>query len=570
MILGRGKKLKYIVKVDIGSKQKYIFSSNRLKEIIGASEIIRYVTENLGKEVLRNMGKNQKLYTGNNNGNILFEAGGNAMYIFDDEKEAINFNKIFSKFVIEYFDGLELLIIIKEFDMQNKNIVNLYEEMEEMLTKKKSRRKNQFRRIGYGLTKICANTRKPAGYVDNYSQDKDKYMSKESKDKLNFYEFIYEKSEYYDTENNIKYVIDKSEAGNQKIIDEIQSIEEKTKLKNDFQFTNEVDIIAGERNEGSYIGITCIDGNGMGKKFDSFNNKYKDVKAEEVFESNKKYIEEFKKITEEVDDAYKEVFNETVKELIDNYDNYYEKIGYKKGDKVVPVRPIIIAGDDITFISNGKIAIEATKIFTEKITEVKQKFGDDEYNLTTSAGIAIVKRSHPFSRAVKLAGALEKNSKKKLREMKLAFEKEKIEGEKDASFIDWEINRGDTLDDISTIRNKNVVARPYIIVPKEKEKPKNVFNINDISQCENLKKIIRFNFDNFYGALNSINKSEAKSNLKSFFRTMNSQEIDADLFYLKYNIKDKIEGDIDSNFLKEVIYDAIDIMDLYTYVKGEK
>ncbi|SFA71834.1 Cas10/Cmr2 second palm domain-containing protein [Clostridium frigidicarnis] len=556
--------MKYVVKIDIGSKQKYIFSSNILKEIIGASEIIRYVTENLGKEVLKNIKENPEIYTGNNKGNILFEAGGNAMYIFDTIDKARKFNEIFSKFVVKYFDGLELLMVIKEFDIENENIVNLYEKIEESLTRKKGSRKNQFRRIGYGLSKICEHTKKPAGYVYE-----DKYISKESNDKLNFYNFIYKKCEYYDEKKEIKYTIDEGEVKYEITRLYIKLIEDDFKL-NDFKLTKDIDIIAGEKNEGSYIGITCIDGNSMGKKFNSFNDKYKNVKKGNKFESNVRYIKEFRNITKEVDDAYKETFKATIEILINNYENYCENINYKKENKILPIRPIILAGDDITFVSNGKIAVEVTKIFTENITKVKVQFGDNQYNLTTSAGTAIVKRTHPFSRAVKLAEALEKNSKKALREMKLVFEKEKLKGEKDASFIDWEINRGDTLDDISIIRNKNVVARPYIIIPEEKKMPKNVFNIYDSRQYESLKSIINYNFYNFCEILNAINKSEAKSSLKSFFRTMNSQEIDADLFYLKYKLKDKIKGDIDLNILKEVVYDAIDIMDLYTYVKGEK
>ncbi|EPS52112.1 hypothetical protein CFSAN002368_11611 [Clostridium botulinum A1 str. CFSAN002368] len=82
--------------------------------------------------------------------------------------------------------------------------------------------------------------------------------------------------------------------------------------------------------------------------------------------------------------------------MIDNYNNYYEKIGYGKQKKILPIRPIILAGDDITFISNGKIAIDITRLFTEEITEQKEQFGKNKYNLTTSAGIAIVKRNHPF------------------------------------------------------------------------------------------------------------------------------------------------------------------------------
>ncbi|HCL4546850.1 hypothetical protein EXM36_01990 [Clostridium botulinum] len=560
----------FVVKVDIASKQKYIFSSNRLKEIIGASEVIRYVTEGLAKEVLECMNKEHKNYQDSNDGNVLFEAGGNSMYIFDNEEEAKKFNEIFSRFVIEYFDGLELIMIIKEFDIKKSNIVGLYEEIEQALTKKKGERKYQFKRLSYGLTKICPNTRKPAGYEynekDNNGKKKIKYISKESEDKLRFYDFLYGDNEYYDKQNKIKYMIGSKDINLKEMKEEFKK---RYNIKSGFEFTNELDIIAGLKNEGSYIGITCIDGNGMGKKIDSFNSGYKEVPEKEIFDSNQRYIKEFRTLTEKIDDHYRRAFNKILEDLIDNYNDYYEKIGYKEEEKILPIRPIILAGDDITFISNGKIAIDITRIFTEEITKQKEMFGtnkDDEYNLTTSAGIAIVKGNHPFSRAVKLAGALEKNSKKKLRTMKLACENQNLEKLEDASFIDWEINRGDTLDDISIIRNKKLVARPYVVLVPGSNKDKKKIDIHN----EELKEIINYNFDNFDIALKQINESGAKSNIKSFFRSMNSNEIESELFYLKYNLKEKFKGDVDPIILKKVTYDAVDAMDLYTYVKGEK
>ncbi|WP_343762428.1 Cas10/Cmr2 second palm domain-containing protein [Clostridium oceanicum] len=554
----------FVVKVDIGSKQKYIFSSNRLKEIIGASEIIRYVTEELAKEVLKCMNREYKNYENSNDGNVLFEAGGNSMYIFDDIDDAKKFNGIFSRFVIEYFDGLELIMVIKEFDIEKRNIVDLYEEIEQALTKKKGERKYQFKRLGYGLTRICPNTRKPAGYEykekDRNNKGKIKYISKESEDKLRFYNFLYGNSNYYDEQAKIKYMIDSKEINHEQMKKELK---ERYGLKNGFEFTNKLDDIAGPKNEGSHIGITCIDGNGMGKKIDSFNDEYKRIPREKIFDSNQKYIKEFRNLTKNIDEHYRTTFNKVLEDLVDNYNNYYEKIGYEKEKKTLPIRPIILAGDDITFISNGKIAIDITRLFTEEITEQKEQFGKNKYNLTTSAGIAIVKRNHPFSRAVKLAGALEKNSKKKLRTMKLACEKQNLEKLEDASFIDWEINRGDTLDNILIIRNKDLVARPYIIIDSESKKKIDI-------HYEDLKSIINYNFDNFDNALDQINKSGARSNIKSFFRSMNSSEIDSDLFYLKYNLKGKFEGDVDLKVIKKVIYDVVDAMDLYTYVKGDK
>lgn len=575
----------YIVKIDISSKQKYIFSSNKLKEIIGASAIIKFVTEELGGKVLEALNKNKIDFVDlngniNTNGNVLFEAGGNSMYIFTKEDEAIEFNKAFSKFVMQYFDGLELVIVMQKFNMQVDAIDEIYDSIESKLTVKKGIRKNEFKRIGYGLTKLCTSTRKPAGY----NTKEGNVVSKESNDKLTFFEIKYGKYEKDCVLGEIKI----KKENLKELIDEKSNEQLKEKLKS-FDFTDELDIIAGKLNEGSYIGITCIDGNGMGKKINRFNENFRNHNTfkgnEEKFNIN--YIKEFNKLTKEIKDKYLEAFADTIEELIKNYDNYCKKINFNSTDKIVPLRPIIMAGDDVTFVSNGKIAIDATRIFTEKITEKKVQFGDKSYNLTTSAGISIVKRNHPFFRAVKLAGELEKSSKKRLKKIKEDFQKlsdkynYSTKGEYDASLIDWHIDRGNSSGELADIRNKSyeniqyesaehnqdLVARPYIVsIGMEEALLNNKIHNEDV---EKLKAIMNFNFDNFFKVLNAVNSSEMKSNLKGFFRTMNLSDIDSELFALKYNLQNEIKGDFNVRLLKQVVYDAIDTMDLYVGVKGE-
>ncbi|MCB2312915.1 hypothetical protein LGL55_16845 [Clostridium tagluense] len=562
----------YIVKIDIGSKQKYIFSSNRLKEIIGASEIIRFVTEELGKAILKEIGKSTEIFEGGNDGNILFQAGGNAMFRFDNKDDAIVFNKIFSSFVMRYFDGLELLIVIKEFDIEKKYITDLYDEIEDLLTQKKGTRKNQFKRLSYGLTKICPNTRKPAGYIRE-----GRIISKESSDKLDFYNAVYGKNRPKDETKEYNLKVDNKkdtqiEIENKDYMDiliEKKLIEKET--INGFKFTDELDIIAGEKNEGSYIGITCIDGNGMGQKIESFNKSIN--KGKGIYNFNLEYIEKFNDLTEEIKDNYLSAFAHTVKVIISNYNNYCKKINFTKEGKIIPLRPIILAGDDITFISNGKISVEATRIFTEFINKQKLKFGKKEYNLTTSAGVVIVKRNYPFSRAVKLANSLEKNSKNRLRKIKKCFDDIKGMDDKieyDASLIDWQVSRGDSSSELSKIRDKELTARPYIILNDNSKKATKVLNkLVEEEKLPQLKNIVSYNFEHFDKILNSISNSDIKSNLKNFFRSMNSNEVDAKLFALKYGLQDKIEGGYDINTLRPVIYDAIDIVDLYVCLKGE-
>ncbi|WP_242951623.1 Cas10/Cmr2 second palm domain-containing protein [Clostridium felsineum] len=558
----------YVVKIDIGSKQKYIFRSNVLKEIIGASKIIKYVSEELGIDILKNMDLsyeefNIKNFNKKNIGHKLFAAGGNSMYIFSDEDQAIEFNKRFSKYVIEKFDGLELLIVMKKFDLCHEKIINLYDEIENELTKKKGKRQNQFKRIGYGLTELCKSTRKPAIKVKRYESE-EVYISKEANDKLKFYAAVY-------NDCKLDYYIINSDSDKKNFIKEHN-------LKDMSKFPDEIEDISWNKDKkGGYIGVTCIDGNGMGKKIQSFNGSFKYLDRNNYFEENMRYIEEFNKLTKDISNRYINAFEEMVNELKDNYKYYSEKIGGPEKE-TIPLRPIILAGDDITFISNGKLSIDITKNFIKKISNEEILFKGDgsKEKLTVGAGVAIVKEKHPFFRAVKIAEELEENSKRKLKKIK-----EKVE-KYDASIIDWQIERGNIMGELSEIRKEKsiesnrdeiLVGRPYII---------DGTNINNIkmenqSTQEDIKKfienIVNYNFDHFENILKMIWYRSGKSNIKGAFRAMNSSEEEFKLFALKYNlnkilnVNNKEKSNVYMN--KQLIYDAVDVMDLYTYVKGE-
>ncbi|AYF54390.1 hypothetical protein DFH04_06570 [Clostridium novyi] len=563
----------YLVKIDIGSKQKYIFSTNVLKDIIGASEIIRFITEELGQTVLDYMNKfnicrskfSKEAFNGIR-GNVLIEAGGNSIYIFKEKEHAIKFNKIFSKFVMKYFDGIELLMVIQEFNIEKQikleespSIKYALDNIERKLTIKKGERKNLFKRISYGLTRICANTQKPAGYSDN---NKERFISKESYDKQRFYKKLYDNdknglNEYYiDDENKFICKIKKGKySGNIK--------------DTEFYYTTEVDELAGDIDSKSYVGITCVDGNGMGEKINSFYKDYRYCKEKSIKENNLKWIRKYRDLTQKIKDNYEEAFNTTINVLCKNYDKYREAI-FKDDKKIVPIRPIILAGDDITFISNGKIAIEATKIFAENITEKVVKFGEKNSNLTVSCGVAIVRKKYPFSRAVKLAGELEKSSKKKLKKVKEIYKNNNCKiNDIDASFIDWYIDRGNILEGINEIRNKEnleLTARPYMISINNVNN--NFKKLDNFIGLGNNKNIFCYKFNYFYKVLDIVKGLNKNSNLKEFYRTMNKSEVNANLFSIKYLInKDfKINGLQEEN-MRQVIYDVIECLDLYKEVE---
>lgn len=558
----------YLVKIDIGGKQKYIFSTNVLKDIIGASEIIRFITEELGREVLRYM-KNLDEFNNvevaefdGTKGNVLIEAGGNSVYIFEKREHAIEFNKLFSKFVLRYFDGIELLMVVQEFNIEeqiksdkNPSIKYALDDIERKLTIKKGERKNLFKRISYGLTRMCQNTKKPAGYIDN---NKDRFISKESYDKQRFYNRLYGYDKQYFNKYEDYYIDDKH---NFKC--EIKEGKYSGKVKDtELHYITEVDELAGDIEGKSYIGITCIDGNGMGEKINSFYKNYKYSSKYSSKENNLKWIKEYRKLTKEIKNNYEEVFDITLDILSKKYDEYSKAIFRDDNKKIIPIRPIILAGDDITFISNGKIAIEATKIFTENITKRTVNFGGNSSNLTVSCGVAIVRKKYPFSRAVKLAGELEKSSKKKLKKVKDNLGKTKFDG----SFIDWYVDRGNILEGINEIRNKEklrLIARPYIIpIEGVNDKLQNVDSFIEVN-----KDIFCYKFDYFYKILDTVKKLNKNSNLKELYRTMTRSEIDANLFSLKYLINKDFKSDgLELEYVEHIIYDVIEILDLYQEV----
>ncbi|MDR0864060.1 MAG: hypothetical protein LBO74_03895, partial [Candidatus Symbiothrix sp.] len=137
-----------------------------------------------------------------------------------------------------------------------------------------------------------------------------------------------------------------------------------------------------EKND--WIAIVHIDGNGFGKITQNIENDEDKLK---IFSSK-------------LDDVTKEAAQFAFKEL--NLDL----------NKTIPVRPIILGGDDLTIICRADLAIKYTKVFMESFetkSKASLKEGLEETGLeklTTCAGIAFIKSSYPFYYGYDLAEEL--------------------------------------------------------------------------------------------------------------------------------------------------------------------
>lgn len=393
----------YLVLLEISKKQEYIFKSNRLKENVGASFIIKYVTEDLPKEILINK-----------NGGEVFQGGGKSLFIIESEEETNNFIKEYSKKVLKEYSGLELFIVKVPFDIKKDNVIDKIDLAYKKLGVKKSERKNSTCQLSFGIEKICASTGLSA--VD-YNKDNDLPISREIQEKLKAYNF-------YINKNYFKEVVGQ-----------------------DIKYSKEIDDLLNDSDDKKYIAITHIDGNNMGNKFEELKSYYKNKKISNYEDFNNSYLKELRRMSTEISEIYINCFKRVINEL-------------KTEDNFITLRPLILAGDDITYLSNGSLAIKVARLFLENLKNESLTIGDKKVDLNACAGIAILKSHYPFSRGYKLAEELCQSAKSYI----------KLNMKEDASLIDWHIVQGEIEGSLDYIRRKyynlpsvKLTMKPYIV-----------------------------------------------------------------------------------------------------------
>ena len=395
--------MEYLVVLEVSQKQNYIFKTNRLAENIGASIIIRDITEELGKKYLQ--ADNQEKY-GTQGGEYWFAGGGKSIYTFPTENAAKNFVRCISTEVIRNYPGTELFMAHIGYGKseEKKPIMSIVEAVDELygkLEQKKAERQSAFCLLGLGITEKCVSTQLPAVKNDPLRG----LLSAESAKK---YEIAEKRQNEF-----FKWLLPNPDA---------------------YVFASEFEELGGTKDEKDYLAVVVLDGNKLGKKIESFKNDFKNgfdkkyredhgevLEDEEYWRQfNSEYKSSFREFSSNIDKTWKGAMKRMTARLCDKMDDLIRKEVVcsntrKVGDiekTVLPMRPLILAGDDICFVCDSRIAVSLTEILLKEVEAV------DESNerpglrgLHAAAGIAIVKNHYPFFRAHELAEALCHNAK---------------------------------------------------------------------------------------------------------------------------------------------------------------
>lgn len=411
---------KYLYGASVQGIQGYIFETNKLKEIAGASELIEQICTKEFKEHC----KNKKIAF--NDLDLLISAAGNIKYKFENKTDCEKIVYDFPKYIKTKAPGIILSQAVVEYE---SNLVKAIGDLEKKL---KAKRNMQDLPIGNALM-ISERARKTG--KAGYRRDRD--------DKV------------LDIEQNAKI----------KFADKVAGISEKLtgdKVKpEDFPF--EVDeLSSGKKGSDNWIAVIHADGNSLGKLIQKFTKKVDENVVAAVFKEFSVKLEEATK------KSAQKAYNDVVK----------DKIGNKAKP---PIRPIIIGGDDLTVIIRGDLALDFTNVYLKAFEEntkaefkdlaEKYKISDLQNGLTACAGISFIKPKYPFHYAVSLAESLCTESKN--------VSKAKYEGK---SCLNFHKVQSSFVDDFKTIQERELTANglhlyrgPYFI-----EKVDGKFSIDEL------------------------------------------------------------------------------------------
>jgi hypothetical protein len=391
---------------DIAGIQRFVYRSNKLKDIIGASSLVKLALDEYLKPLL------------NNESEVIFSGGGNTVIEFENRNDWQAFNKQFSRMLLVKVPGLEVRSVCEDDD---KSAVEGLPKRINALYHKMAHRKDiptDFAEVGPlpPLAKepatdqpiICLKQGYPEEGIVSYSAAR--LAMREEFDRLR------EQDDF-----------DKTYLSFSKIANSDFLAERGYELASDKNF----------------MAVVHIDGNNMGRIFEeslkgAANSGDNEERLKEIIRSNSQTVHE--------------LFRKAI-------DGMRSQLG------AFPFRAIYQNGDEITYVCHSAYALASVNQVFDQIEEQKRdltKNSDKNQTapewvnkISASAGIAYVKHAFAFDKAFHFAKSCCENAKRKGR---IAFGGS---GSLDIGYwLDFKIIRG-TVESDSLLAGSLQPMRPY-------------------------------------------------------------------------------------------------------------
>ena len=485
---------------DVRSKQDFIFRTDKLQEIVGASWIIRDVFKDYlfpAAKELTNADEscNKGIYSYKDNtetercndfsaerfeehlkdgyiGEVVYDGGGNFLVVFKSEDV---FREVTFEFTKRVMQSVGTLKVLATAVPVSDGFSDYAGDCEKLYAKHRIAEAEESNLSPWSCLPIVQVDRKSSQPLYDYENDENSgwnhlgseirgkiqtkgvrgKLTKESYAKLKKYFEEYRRIHAAETQN-------------------LNAIEENySKMNEDI-----LDNIVTEKGEDSLLAVVYIDGNSMG------------AKVQEATKNSRSYEDSIKKLREFSKDIQATYVDAGVEAALK---------AVKDDEKAF--RVVVYAGDEINFIVNAHDAFDCAKNYLEYLQTEK----DDA---SACAGIAVFHSHTPYSDVYRIAEEACESGKQCMKSADL----------KNESFIDFHICQGAigiSLEAIREHENSDIISRPWLIWNKDdddalnrnQESTENITAYEDVRQVIDLLNV--FSRTNVKGLIQASSRSAA-------------------------------------------------------------
>ena len=384
---------------DTRSIQNYIFSGNRLKTNIGASYLVDRVFSDALLPVIREaLGEGElddvtwrtvedpdwsQMET---RARVGYIGGGNALILFRPDETEDTLRDIVARFtrhLLAAYPGLRTGAAIGILSLDAAGRMTSPHDLTALVHQLKDEQNTVFPLVNVPYTGLTLSCEVNGEAAISYDRDEKRFFSAEVEAKL----LADRKSDGHEAP---------AEAELWRKLKSVLPTDKAASFLAGFAFPMEIGEL-GQRETEDYIAIVHIDGNNMGQKFADCDT-----------------LTKRKNMSLSIRQATISAFTELLEKVEQEYDTYgsYLTLHTKDGKRFLPVRPLVLGGDDMTFVCAAKVAIPYAKFLMEALME-KHIPGCD--GIASCAGIAILPSSYPFFRGYEMAEQLCGAAKKRMR-----------------------------------------------------------------------------------------------------------------------------------------------------------
>lgn len=403
--------------IDVLGIQRYVFSSNRLRDVVSKSRLVEKTTE-IDRQKLEGT-----------RGEILFAGGGNAYLLFPDIATAKRFAARHSRTLFDEAPGLETAIVHREYE--SGRLAEAWQTIGTDLKVRKLRRNPSAPLLGLGVTARCRETGLPAAVLDEFGTP------------LSF-EIDVARKAFEDADLCWKSFLPSGHA-----------------------FPRELDDMGRSRGDTSLLGVVHVDGNGFGGMIDAWLRD-----RVEASQPDDDVMSECRTWSESIRTMMHGALRGLVARVIARIEqpDLQGKRYRLRGDPeelsfdlktdandnvLLPFRPILLGGDDLTFVCDGRIALDLAAAALDALDG--KTLPHLAGNLSACAGVALERVHHPFHRSYELAEKLCRSTKQW-----------RTSKEYDGSALDWHLGPAGAWEPVGALREKvfegqadALTCRPY-------------------------------------------------------------------------------------------------------------